>query len=95
MAFADAEPHDPGAKMHAKLAIADGKTLLVSSANLTQSEVSDSLEAGLLVRGGTAPEQALEYVRDLQARGLLSAPLFTKCGCLFRVDKATRVRNAT
>jgi phosphatidylserine/phosphatidylglycerophosphate/cardiolipin synthase-like enzyme len=60
-----------GAKMHAKLAIADGKTLLVSSANLTQSGVSDSLEAGLLVRGRTAPERALEYVRDLQARGLL------------------------
>jgi phosphatidylserine/phosphatidylglycerophosphate/cardiolipin synthase-like enzyme len=60
-----------GAKMHAKLAVADGKTLLVSSANLTQSGVSDSLEAGLLVRGGTAPQRALEYVRDLQARGLL------------------------
>jgi phosphatidylserine/phosphatidylglycerophosphate/cardiolipin synthase-like enzyme len=60
-----------GAKMHAKLAVADGKTLLVSSANLTQSGVSDSLEAGLLVRGGAAPQRALEYVRDLQARGLL------------------------
>jgi phosphatidylserine/phosphatidylglycerophosphate/cardiolipin synthase-like enzyme len=60
-----------GSKMHAKLAVADGRTLLVSSANLTQSGVSDSLEAGLLVRGGTAPHRALEYVRDLQARGLL------------------------
>jgi phosphatidylserine/phosphatidylglycerophosphate/cardiolipin synthase-like enzyme len=60
-----------GAKMHAKLAVADGKTLLVSSANLTHSGVSDSLEAGLLVRGGNAPQRSLEYVRDLQVRGVL------------------------
>lgn len=59
------------AKMHAKVAIADGRSMLVSSANLTQSGVHDSLEAGVLVRGGTAPLRALEYVRDLQVRSLL------------------------
>jgi phosphatidylserine/phosphatidylglycerophosphate/cardiolipin synthase-like enzyme len=59
------------AKMHAKVAIADGRSMLVSSANLTQSGVHDSLEAGVLIRGGSAPQRALEYVRDLQARRLL------------------------
>lgn len=58
-------------KMHAKVAIADGTTLLISSANLTQSGVADNLEAGLLVRGGTAPERALEYIRHLQGSGPL------------------------
>jgi phosphatidylserine/phosphatidylglycerophosphate/cardiolipin synthase-like enzyme len=60
------------AKMHAKVAIADGQSMLVSSANLTQSGVHDSLEAGVLIRGGTAPQRALEYVRDLQTRRVLT-----------------------
>jgi Phosphatidylserine/phosphatidylglycerophosphate/cardiolipin synthases and related enzymes len=46
---------EAGAKMHAKLAVADRRTLLVSSANLTQSGVGKNIEAGLLIRGGTAP----------------------------------------
>jgi hypothetical protein len=44
--------------------VANGKTLLVSSASLTQSGVSDSREV-------RSSRRALEYVRDLQARGLL------------------------
>ena len=46
---------EPGAKMHAKLAVADRRVLFVTSANLTQSGVTKNIEAGLLVRGGTAP----------------------------------------
>lgn len=56
-------------KMHAKVAIADRRVLLVSSANLTQSGVTKNIEAGLLVRGGTAPVRAAEHIEELQANG--------------------------
>ncbi|WP_083936255.1 phospholipase D-like domain-containing protein [Nocardiopsis ganjiahuensis] len=60
-----------GAKAHAKLAVADRRTLLVSSANLTQSGVSTNMEAGLLVRGGAAPQRVAEHVAELRSRGVL------------------------
>lgn len=65
---------DPGggAKMHAKLAVADRRVLLASSANLTQSGVDTNIEAGLLVRGGTAPRRAAEHIAELRARGVLT-----------------------
>ena len=63
---------EPGAKMHAKLAVADRRILLITSANLTQSGVGKNIEAGLLVRGGTAPLRAAEHVDALRAAGALS-----------------------
>jgi len=63
---------EPGAKMHAKLAVADRRTLLISSANLTQSGVAKNIEAGLLIRGGTAPRRAAEHVDALRASGDLT-----------------------
>jgi phosphatidylserine/phosphatidylglycerophosphate/cardiolipin synthase-like enzyme len=60
---------EPGAKMHAKLAIADRQILLITSANLTQSGVSNNIEAGLLIRGCTAPVRAAEHVDALRASG--------------------------
>ncbi len=62
---------EPGAKLHAKLAVADRRVLLVSSANLTQSGVSKNIEAGVLVRGGSAPRRAAEHVTELKAAGVL------------------------
>ncbi|MEU8242243.1 DISARM system phospholipase D-like protein DrmC [Actinoplanes missouriensis] len=62
------------AKMHAKIAVADRRVLLVSSANLTHSGVHRNIEAGLLVRGGTAPQRAAEHITELRNRGVL-APL--------------------
>ncbi|WP_182885193.1 DISARM system phospholipase D-like protein DrmC [Microbispora sp. H10885] len=62
---------EQGAKMHAKLAVADRRVLLVSSANLTQSGVAKNIEAGLLVHGGTAPQRAAEHIAELRAKGLL------------------------
>lgn len=62
---------EAGAKMHAKLAIADRRALLVSSANLTQSGVAKNIEAGLLIRGGTAPQRAAEHIAELKAKGVL------------------------
>jgi phosphatidylserine/phosphatidylglycerophosphate/cardiolipin synthase-like enzyme len=63
---------EPGAKMHAKLAVADRCVLFVTSANLTQSGVGKNIEAGLLVRGGIAPLRAAEHVDALRATGALS-----------------------
>jgi phosphatidylserine/phosphatidylglycerophosphate/cardiolipin synthase-like enzyme len=58
--------------MHAKLAVADRRVLLVTSANLTQSGVGKNIEAGLLVRGGTAPIRAAEHVDALCQSGCLT-----------------------
>lgn len=69
-----AQRSEPGSKMHAKLAVAGRGTLLVSSANLTQSGVEKNVEAGLLVRGGSAPKRAAEHIQTLRAGGVL-APL--------------------
>ncbi len=60
---------EPGAKMHAKLAVADRNFLLITSANLTQSGVTKNIEAGLLIRGGTAPRRAAEHIDALRASG--------------------------
>jgi phosphatidylserine/phosphatidylglycerophosphate/cardiolipin synthase-like enzyme len=62
---------EKGAKMHAKLTVADRRVLLVTSANLTQSGVAKNIEAGLLIRGGTVPERVAEHVSALQASGTL------------------------
>lgn len=63
---------EPGAKMHAKLVVADRTVLFVSSANLTSAGVGTNLEAGLLVHGGTAPLRAAEHIYELKARGVLA-----------------------
>jgi phosphatidylserine/phosphatidylglycerophosphate/cardiolipin synthase-like enzyme len=63
---------EPGAKMHAKLAVADRCVLLVTSANLTQSGVTKNIEAGLLIRGGSAPLRAAEHVDALRSTGILT-----------------------
>lgn len=65
------ERTEPGSKMHAKLAVADRRVLLVSSANLTQSGVAKNIEAGLLVRGGHTPRRVAEHIVQLQARKVL------------------------
>jgi len=62
---------EPSSKMHAKLAVADGRVLLASSANLTQSGAASNIEAGLLLRGGDVPRRATEHIRALQAAGVL------------------------
>ncbi|GAA1190092.1 DISARM system phospholipase D-like protein DrmC [Prauserella alba] len=62
---------EPRSKLHAKLAVADRRVLLVSSANLTQSGVEKNIEAGTLVRGGSAPPRTAEHILELRNRGVL------------------------
>ncbi|GAA1937495.1 DISARM system phospholipase D-like protein DrmC [Amycolatopsis minnesotensis] len=68
---------EPGSKMHAKLAVADRRILLVSSANLTQSGVAKNIEAGLLVRGGHTPRRVAEHIAELKATNVLRRLLAT------------------
>ena len=44
---------EPAAKMHAKLAVADRRVLVITSANLTASGVTSNIEEGVLIRGGS------------------------------------------
>lgn len=60
-----------GAKMHAKLVVGDRRLLLITTGNLTHSGVSTNIEAGVLVRGGTAPIRAAEHIDALCASGHL------------------------
>jgi phosphatidylserine/phosphatidylglycerophosphate/cardiolipin synthase-like enzyme len=43
--------------LHVKCAVADGSRLFLSSANLTEYALSTNMELGILITGGTAPEQ--------------------------------------
>lgn len=49
-------------RQHAKIAVADSRLLFLGSANLTASGATRNIEAGVLVRGGTAPQRAAEHV---------------------------------
>jgi phosphatidylserine/phosphatidylglycerophosphate/cardiolipin synthase-like enzyme len=60
-----------GARMHAKIAVADRMALLVSSANLTSSGIDKNIEAGILIHGGTAPLRVVEHFTELTATGVL------------------------
>lgn len=60
-----------GARQHAKIAVADSRLLFLGSANLTASGATRNIEAGVLVRGGTAPSRAADHVRELQRTGVL------------------------
>ncbi|MCX4536055.1 DISARM system phospholipase D-like protein DrmC [Streptomyces sp. NBC_00841] len=62
---------DSYARQHAKLAVADRRVLFLGSANLTESAARRNIEAGVLVRGGDAPQRAAEHIVELQRRGIL------------------------
>jgi cardiolipin synthase len=70
----DARPRDTrghhGA-LHAKCAVADDDTLLVSSANFTEHAMELNMELGLLIRGGDLPSQVARNFDALIAAGTL------------------------
>ena len=45
------------ASVHAKCAVADGTVAFVTSANLSEAAMERNMEHGILVRGGTVPNQ--------------------------------------
>ncbi|CAL9364604.1 DISARM system phospholipase D-like protein DrmC [Streptomyces sp. enrichment culture] len=66
----DPDEH-PHSRQHAKLAVADRRTLFLGSANLTESAAHRNIEAGVLVSGGEAPRRAAEHIVELQRLGVL------------------------
>jgi len=59
------------ASLHAKCAVADEHTALVTSANLTGAALSHNMELGLLVRGGGVPRRLALLWQGLAADGTL------------------------
>jgi len=57
--------------MHAKCAVADRRTELVTSANLTGAAMTDNMELGLVVRGGDVPKRIANHFDALVGSGTL------------------------
>jgi phosphatidylserine/phosphatidylglycerophosphate/cardiolipin synthase-like enzyme len=60
------------AALHAKAAIADHQTALVTSANLTGHGINENMELGLLVRGGPVPRRLAAHSAQLMADRVLT-----------------------
>lgn len=65
--YAWREKADPyfGGRVHAKVAVADGRICFITSANLTGHAMEKNMEAGVLVSGGTIPRQLEDHLRAL------------------------------
>ena len=62
--------HDQGDKfidgrVHAKVAVADGKSCFITSANLTGYAMEKNMEAGVLISGGNIPQLLGEHLHAL------------------------------
>ncbi len=70
----DQRPHSPNGKhgsLHAKVATADGATLLISSANLTEYAMTLNMEMGVLIRGSELPARVEAHFTKLIEQGTL------------------------
>ncbi|MFG0872304.1 DISARM system phospholipase D-like protein DrmC [Aeromonas media] len=54
-----------GGSVHAKVAVADGRTCFITSANLTGHAMERNMEAGVLISGGHIPKQLHDHLRSL------------------------------
>lgn len=57
--------------LHAKCAVADAQTLLISSANLTRYALDLNMELGVCIRGGSQPAQVVQHIQNLITAGML------------------------
>jgi phosphatidylserine/phosphatidylglycerophosphate/cardiolipin synthase-like enzyme len=60
--------------LHVKCAVADGRWLFVSSANLTEYAFTLNMELGLLISGGSLPRQVEEHFDRMVETGVLGRP---------------------
>jgi phosphatidylserine/phosphatidylglycerophosphate/cardiolipin synthase-like enzyme len=60
--------------LHVKCAVADGRWLFLSSANLTEYAFTLNMELGLLVTGGNLPGQVEAHFDRLTEAGVLAKP---------------------
>ena len=59
-----ADPFSDG-RVHAKVAVADGKMCFITSANLTGHAMEQNIEAGVLLTGGQIPKLLLDHLQAL------------------------------
>lgn len=57
--------------LHAKVAVADQREVLIGSANLTGAGAEVNIEAGVLIAGGEVPKRTAEHIRALKESGQL------------------------
>lgn len=67
---------EPGAVLHAKLLVVDGRRALVGSANLTSRALTANLEVGVLVRDPGVAGQLDGHVQGLMSSGVLVSDEF-------------------
>jgi phosphatidylserine/phosphatidylglycerophosphate/cardiolipin synthase-like enzyme len=60
--------------LHVKAAVADGRWMLLTSANLTEHAFTLNMEMGLLVTGGILPAQTERHFERLIEVGVLTTP---------------------
>jgi len=59
-------------RVHAKVAVADGKVCFITSANLTGYAMEKNMEAGVLIRGGHIPKLLDDHLRSLVDAKMIS-----------------------
>jgi len=64
-------PEGKYGSLHSKVAIADGKILFVSSANLTAYAMNLNMELGVLIQGGNLPGEVERHFEQLMLEGVL------------------------
>jgi phosphatidylserine/phosphatidylglycerophosphate/cardiolipin synthase-like enzyme len=60
--------------LHVKCAVADGRWLFLSSANLTEYAFTLNMELGLLICGGDLPNQVEAHFDRMIQTGVLAKP---------------------
>lgn len=58
--------------VHAKCAVADGELAFITSANLTAAAMERNMELGVLVRGGSVPDQLHKHLDALLTTEIIS-----------------------
>jgi phosphatidylserine/phosphatidylglycerophosphate/cardiolipin synthase-like enzyme len=64
--------NEPGASVHAKCAVADGKIAFVTSANLTGAAMEKNMELGIKIEGGDVPKRLHEHLEALVTTGKIT-----------------------
>jgi cardiolipin synthase A/B len=60
-------------RVHAKVAVADGKVCFITSANLTGHAMEKNMEAGVIISGGHIPRILYEHLRSLVSTNMIQS----------------------
>ncbi len=74
-AWRDKADHFADGRVHAKVAVADGRVCFVTSANLTGHAMEMNMEAGVLITGGFIPFQLNEHLNSLVTTNVVKRQL--------------------